>query len=89
MKVATDYTNYLNPGQRTIGCYDYPLYALKKKIQWANPTLFLSEQYLAFMGGLHIGQQRLKINGQLTKGSGMDAIIGKAGLEHRVGDCIY
>ena len=82
MKVATDYTNYLNPGQRTIGCSDCPLYALKKKIQWANPTLFPSEQYLAFMGGLHIEQQLLKINGQLTKGSGMDAIIGKAGLEY-------
>ena len=34
------------------------------------------------MGGLHIQQQLLKINGQLTKGSGMDAIIGKAGLEY-------
>ena len=34
------------------------------------------------MGGLHIEQQLLKINGQLTKGSGMDAIIGKAGLEY-------
>ena len=41
MKVATDYTNYLNPGQRTIGCSDCPLYALKKKIQLANPTRVL------------------------------------------------
>ena len=33
------------------------------------------------MGGLHIEQQLLEINGQLTKGSGMDAFIAKAGLE--------
>ena len=34
------------------------------------------------MGGMHIEQQLLKINGQLTKGTGMDDIIGKAGLEY-------
>ena len=82
MKIAMDYTNFLNPGQRTIGCSDCPLYAIKKKLQWSNPNVFPSGQYLPFMGGLHIEQLFLKINGQLTKGTGMDAIIGKAGLEY-------
>ena len=65
-----------------MGCSDCPLYALKKKLQWANPGVFPIKKYFAFMGGMHIEQQLLKINGQLTKGTGMDDIIGKAGLEY-------
>ena len=31
MKLAVEYTQYLNPGQIAIGCSDQPLYALKKR----------------------------------------------------------
>ena len=53
MKMATEYTNYLNPEQTAVGVSDLPLYALKKTIQLACPGEFGSN-YFCFMGGLHI-----------------------------------
>ena len=35
IKVAVDYTKYLNPGQVAVGVSDLPLYALKRSIQMA------------------------------------------------------
>ena len=81
MKISIDSTKYLNVGQRkAIGCSDQPLYACKKKLQWANPDEFSKEDYFAFLGGLHIEQLLLAMNGDLVKGTGLDDIIKIAGL---------
>ena len=80
MTVAKQYTKFINEEQTTVGCSDQPLYAWKKKLQWAYPSEFSTESYFAFMGGLHTEQQLLKINGQLIKGTGIDEIIDQAGL---------
>ena len=79
MKIAVEYTQYLNPGQVAVGCSDQPLYALKKMIQWAHPDLFL--KYFCFMGGLHIEQASLVCVGQLITGSGMEDIVSYASLD--------
>ncbi len=70
-----DYTNYLTPGQSTVGSSDQPLYAIKAKIQWSLPLKFPIKQYFAFMGGLHIEQECLVILGQLITGSGLEDIL--------------
>ena len=83
MEVAIQYTKYLHKGQGTaIGCSDQPLYAWKKKLQWAYPLQFSKMSYFAIMGGLHLEQQMLKINGQLVAGSGLDDIMDKAKLSY-------
>ena len=65
MNVAIQYTRYLNEGQGTaVGCSDQPLYAWKKKLQWAYPDGFSKEKYFVVMGGLHLEQHLHKINGQ-------------------------
>ena len=79
MKIAVEYTQYLNPGQVAVGCSDQPLYALKKMIQWAHPDLFL--KYFCFMGGLHIEQASLVCVGQFITGSGMEDIVSYASLD--------
>ena len=79
-KLVMEYMNYINPGQTTVGCSDQPLYALKTKIQWSCPQIFPIKSYFPFFGSLHIEQALLKIHGQLVKGSGIDNIIGMAGL---------
>ena len=42
--------------------------------------MFPIKSYFPFFGGLHIEQALLRIHGQLIKGSGIDDIIGMAGL---------
>ena len=42
--------------------------------------MFPIKAYFPFFGGLHIEQALLRIHGQLIKGSGIDDIIGMAGL---------
>ena len=79
MKIAVEYTQYLNPGQVAVGCSDQLLYALKEMIQWAHPDLVL--KYFCFMGGLHIEQAALVCVGQLITGSGMEDIVICASLD--------
>ena len=79
MKTSVEYTNYLNPGQVTVGCSDQPLYALKKTIQWSCPELFRSS-YFAFMGPLHIEQAGLVCIGLLIKGTGLDEVLALANI---------
>ena len=78
MKVAVDYTKYLNPGQVAVGVSDLPLYALKRSIQKAYPEEF--EGYFCFMGGLHTELAALVCIGLLIKGSGLDDIVDAASL---------
>ena len=80
MSMAKDYTAYINPSQATVGCSDQPLYAIKKKIQWARPLQFPLTHYFPFFGGLHVEQALLKIHGQLVTGTGIDDVIGLADL---------
>ena len=83
MTVAIQYTRYLNEGQGTaVGCSDQPLYAWKKKLQWAYPDGFSKDRYLAVMGGIHLELHLLKINGQLVTGSGLDGIMDTAKLSY-------
>ena len=72
MKVAIDYTKYLNPAEVVVGVSDAPLFSLKRFIQMSYPEQF--EGYFCFMGGLHIEQAALICMGQLIKGSGLDDI---------------
>ena len=51
MSTAKEYTQYINPSQTTVGCSDQPLYAIKKKIQWACPQQFPLTQYFPFLEG--------------------------------------
>jgi hypothetical protein len=83
MNIAKDYTLYLNPSQTAVGCSDQPLYALKKKIQWACADQFPSNGYFAFMGGLHIEQVALKAHSTMIKGTGLEDIIKQAGLKKK------
>ena len=48
MCTAAQYTEYLNPGQTTVGCADQPLYALKNKIQWSCPKQSPLSEYFPF-----------------------------------------
>ena len=79
MMTAMDYTQYLNPGQITVGVADQPLYAIKKQIQFAYPNKFVD--YFCFMGGLHLEQGGLVCIGQMLSGSGMDKIVSSASLD--------
>ena len=80
MCIGKEYTAYINPSQTTVGCSDQPLYAIKKKIQWACPQKFPLTQYFPFIGGLHVEQALLRIHGQLATGTGIDDIFGIAKL---------
>ena len=80
MNVAIEYIGYLNEKQTAVGCLDCPLYAWKKKIQWACPSRFPMDKYFAFLGGLHIEQVALKAHGTLIKGTGLSDIIKGAGF---------
>lgn len=40
LKTNRCFTNYLNPGQTSVSCSDQPLYAKKKMLMWALPSLF-------------------------------------------------
>ena len=84
MNVAIQYyTRYLNEGQVTaVGCSDQPLYAWNKKLKWAYLDGFSKEKYSAVMGGVHLEQHLLKINGQLVTGSGLDGIVDTANLSY-------
>ena len=68
MKIAKSYISYLSSSQTAVGCSDQPLYALKKKIQWAGLEGFSIDQYFAFLGGLHyhIEQVALKGHGSMV-----------------------
>ena len=63
-------------------CTQLCLIALKKKLQWAYPNEFSKDFFFAFLGGLHIEQLLLKMNGDLVKGTGMEKIIKNAGLSY-------
>ena len=80
MKTAKDYTNYLNPGQTTVGSSDFPLYYLKKKIQSACPATFSKLDYFSFSGGLHIEQTSYNVHGDLIKGTSLVDIVKQSEL---------
>ena len=80
MKTAKDYTNYLNPGQTTVGSSDFPLYYLKKKIQSACPATFSKSDYFSFSGGLHIEQTSYNVHGDLIKGTSLVDIVKQSEL---------
>ena len=83
MNIAIEYTQYLNEKQGTaVGCSDQPLYAWKKKLQWSYPDRFSKNAYFPVMGGMHLEQQLLKINGQLVTGSGLDDVLDQAKLSY-------
>ena len=46
MKIAMEYTKYLNPGQVTVGVSDQPVFALKRSIQHAWPDEFRDYLYI-------------------------------------------
>ena len=46
---------------------------MEEKLQWAYPDGLSKDKYFAVIGGLHLEQHLLKINGQLVTGSGLDS----------------
>ena len=55
---------------------------MEEKLQWAYPDGLSKDKYFAVMGGLHLEQHLLKINGQLVTGSGLDGIMDTAKLPY-------
>ena len=62
-------TNFLNPGQMPVVCFDQPLYAIGKQIQWRYPEEYGVRKILLIMGGLHIEKQLEQILGSYFNGS--------------------
>ena len=54
----------------------------KKTIQWGYSQKFPRYAIFFFIGGLHIEQQFLKINGLLVSGTGLKNILGSAQLSY-------
>ena len=106
---AINHTNYFNPGQTKVICSDQLLYALKKIINWANPSTFqksdscyitnydpetkiasppiktpyccYTSDVFTFFGVMHIEQVSLKCTGELITGTGLEDVLGSAGLK--------
>ena len=55
---------------------------MEEKLQWAYPDGLSKGKYFAVIGGLHLEQHLLKINGQLVTGSGLDGIMDTAKLPY-------
>ena len=66
-------TKISNPGQTPVSCYDQPVFALTKELQFCFPNIF--QNYFPLFGGLHIEQSLLVLHGQLIKGSGLMKIL--------------
>ena len=56
-----------------MSCYDQPVFALTKELQFCFPNIF--HNYFPLFGGLHIEQSLLVLHGQLIKGSGLMKIL--------------
>ena len=54
-------------------CCDQPVLALTKELQFRFPKMF--QNYILFLGGIHIEQSLLVLNVQLIKGSGLMEIL--------------
>ena len=68
-------TNFLNPGQMPIVCFDQQLYAIGKQIQWRYPEEYGVGKLLLIMGGLHIEKQIEQILGSFFSGSGLTDVL--------------
>ena len=55
---------------------------MEKEVAMGLPGSFSKDAYFAVLGGLHLEQQLLKINGQLVTGSGLDDILDKSKLSY-------
>ena len=73
-------TNFLNPSQTPVDTCDQPVYALTKTIQWMYPETLGSGNYLSILGGLHIEQFALVMQGETIKGSGLEIILSSNNL---------
>ncbi|KAE8739201.1 hypothetical protein FOCC_FOCC015307 [Frankliniella occidentalis] len=73
-------TEYLNPGQQAVICFDLQLYIIAKKIQWQWPDLYSENKLVVLLGPLHIEQAFLRMLGSYMEGCGWNAIITHSGI---------
>ena len=81
MHVVKDDTQFLTPGQTPVLGMDQPIYAIEKLIQWkwCNTDL-IKDTFALMFGTFHIEFVIGAIEGKFTEGSGMAAMVCKAGI---------
>ena len=72
--------NFLNPGQAAVIGLDQPLYALAKKIQWHQPSLYGEKKLVVMLGGLHIEMVMLSCIGDWLEDSGWTIALANSGV---------
>ena len=75
LNIAIMATNFLNPGQMSVVCFDQPLYTIGKQIQWRYPEEYGVGKILLIMGGLHIEKQLEQILGSYFNGSDLTDLL--------------
>ena len=71
---------FVNPGQVQVIEGDCPLYAQRKKCQWAYPNEVSESKMVCFMDFLHIEMTSQDCGGKLLTGSGWDRMFSLAGI---------
>ena len=72
MNVVNAIVAHLNPGQVPVLVADQPLFLIAKKIQWNYPQIFGEEQFVVFLGGMHVEMTAFRL-----LGNGWDAICSR------------
>ena len=80
MNVVKAVVAHLNPGQVPVLVADQPLFLIAKKIQWNYPQIFGEEQFVVFLGGMHIEMTAFRLLGNWLDSSGWTTAIINSGV---------
>ena len=78
MDVQKQAIEHLNPGQIPVTCFDQPLFALAKLVQWKWPTTHGESLYVVMLGGLHTEMALWNTLGDILEGSGWTTALTEA-----------
>ena len=80
MNVVKAVVTHLNPGQIPGLVADQPLFLIAKKIQWNYPQIFGEEQFVVFLGGMHVEMTAFRLLGNWLDSSGWTTAIINSGV---------
>ena len=80
MSVVKAVVAHQNPGQVPVLVADQHLFLIAKKIQWNSPQIFGEEQFVGFLGGMHVEMTAFRLLGNWLDSSGWTTAIINSGV---------
>ena len=80
MNVVKAVVAHVNPEQVPVLVADQSLFLIAKKIQWNHPQIFGEEQFVMFLGGMHVEMTAFRLLGNLLDSGGWTTAIINSGV---------